>query len=38
MPITLAGSERRRVVERDAGAGAVAGAADGSIVRGRVGR
>jgi hypothetical protein len=38
MPITLAGSERRRVVERDAGAGAVAGAADGSIERGRVGR
>jgi len=36
MPITLAGSERRRVVERDAGA--VAGAADGSIERGRVGR
>ena len=31
MPITLAGSERRRVVERDAGAGAADGAADGSI-------
>ena len=32
-PITLAGSERRRVVGRDTGAGAVAGSAHGSIVR-----
>jgi hypothetical protein len=39
MPITLAGSERRRVVERDTGAGAVAGSAHGSIERWRaVGR
>jgi hypothetical protein len=30
MPITLAGSARRRVVERDTGAGAVAGSAHGS--------
>jgi hypothetical protein len=30
MPITLAGSARRRVVERDTGTGAVAGSADGS--------
>jgi hypothetical protein len=35
MPITLAGSERRRVVERDTGVGAVAGSADGSIERWR---
>jgi hypothetical protein len=32
MPITFAGSERRRVVERDAGAGAAAGSAHGSIA------
>ena len=39
MPITLAGSGRRRVVERDTGAGAVAGSAHGSIARARaVGR
>jgi len=38
MPITLAGSDRRRVVERDTGAGAVAdsGSAHGSIVCCRV--
>src|SRR6185369_2614785 len=35
MPITLAGSERRRVVERDTGVGAVAGSAHGSIQRWR---
>jgi hypothetical protein len=35
MPITLAGSERRRVA-RDTGAGGVAGSAHGSIERGRV--
>ena len=32
MPITLAGSGRRRVVERDTSAGAGAGSAHGSIV------
>lgn len=36
MPITLAGSARRRVVDGDAGAVAVAGSAPGSIVRARV--
>lgn len=36
MPITLGGSARRRVVERDSGAGAVAGSAHGSIARARV--
>jgi hypothetical protein len=36
IPITLAGSARRRVVERDTGAGVVAASAHGSIVRGRV--
>lgn len=35
MPITLAGSERRRVVERDTGVGAVADSAHGSIQRWR---
>jgi hypothetical protein len=35
MPTTLAGSERRRVVERDRGAGAVAGSAHGSTERWR---
>ena len=38
MPITLAGSARRRVVEGDAGAGAAAGSADGSIERWRAAR
>jgi hypothetical protein len=39
MPITLAGSERRRAVDRDSGAGPGAGSADGSIERWRaVGR
>ena len=39
MPITLAGSERRRGVDGDTGAGAVAGSAHGSIERWRaVGR
>ena len=39
MPITLGGSARRRVVERDAGTDGVAGSAHGSIVLGRaVGR
>jgi hypothetical protein len=38
MPITLGGSERRRAVERDTGAGAVAGSAHGSTaVAGRRG-
>jgi hypothetical protein len=36
MPITLAGSARRRVVERATGAAPVAGSAHGSIARGRV--
>jgi len=35
MPITFGGSARRRVVERDSGAGAVAGSAHGSIARAR---
>jgi hypothetical protein len=35
MPIILAGSERRRVVDRDTGAGGVAGSAHGSTERWR---